>query len=190
MPKTVQRNSTEPVAMLPMRTMKGCRIMIKVNGYGYDAMNNVLTASAAFLKKASQLNTPEYAIVKQLRADNPGMAIVKAEKRSNENRPVNITFKKMEEFIGLCADGVERKKEFAKVKALSKIQSSPYKYVKTWFMENYANYSEQPEFDKNGYIVVKTRAEMEAEQLAQKEESAAEAKVEAVTEQEKMAAGM
>lgn len=158
--------------------------MIKVNGYSYDAMNNTLTASAAFLKKASQLNTPEYVIVKQLRADNPGMSIVKAEKRSCENRPVNITFKKMEEFIGLCADSEERKKAFAKVKALSKIQASPYKYVKTWFLENYANYSEQPEFDSNGFVVVKTREELENEVLAKKEESAAEAKAGAVVEQQ------
>ena len=157
---------------------------MKTAAYVFDVVNNTLTASAAFLKKASQLNTPEYAIVKQLRADNPGMSIVKAEKRSCENRPVNITFKKMEEFIGLCADSEERKKAFAKVKALSKIQASPYKYVKTWFLENYANYSEQPEFDEKGFVVVKTRTEMEAEQLAQKEESVAEAKAGAVVEQQ------
>ena len=155
---------------------------MKTAAYVFDVVNNTLTASAAFLKKASQLNTPEYMIVKQLRADNPGMTIAKAEKRSNENRPVNITFKKMEEFIGLCADSEERKKAFAKVKALSKIQASPYKYVKTWFLENYANYSEQPEFDAQGFVVVKTREELEAELMAMKEESAAEAKVEAATE--------
>jgi len=155
---------------------------MKTAAYVFDVVNNTLTASAAFLKKASQLNTPEYMIVKQLRADNPGMTIVKAEKRSNENRPVNITFKKMEEFIGLCADSEERKKAFAKVKALSKIQASPYKYVKTWFLENYANYSEQPEFDAQGFVIVKTREELEAELMATKEESAAEAKVEAAAE--------
>jgi len=161
---------------------------MKTAAYVFDVVNNTLTASAAFLKKASQLNTPEYMIVKQLRADNPSMTIVKAEKRSNENRPVNITFKKMEEFIGLCADSEERKKAFAKVKALSKIQASPYKYVKTWFLENYANYSEQPEFDAQGFVVVKTREELEAELMATKEESAAEAKVEAVSEKQELAA--
>ena len=112
---------------------------MKTAAYVFDVVNNTLTVSAAFLKKASQLNTPEYMIVKQLRADNPGMTIVKAEKRSCENRPVNITFKKMEEFIGLCADSEERKKAFAKVKALSKIQASPYKYVKTWFLNLYGD---------------------------------------------------
>ena len=161
---------------------------MKTAAYVFDVVNNTLTASAAFLKKASQLNTPEYMIVKQLRADNPGMTIVKAEKRSNENRPVNITFKKMEEFIGLCADSEERKKAFAKVKALSKIQASPYKYVKTWFLENYANYSEQPEFDAQGFVVVKTREELEAELLAKPEETAAESKVEAVSEKQELAA--
>ena len=51
--------------------------------------------------------------------------------------------------------------------ALSKIQKSPYNYVKTWFLDNYANYSEQPVFDEDGYVVVKTKAEMENEEAMQ-----------------------
>ena len=30
-------------------------------------------------------------------------------------------------------------------------------------MNNYANYSEQPKFDEEGFVIVKTKAEMEAE---------------------------
>lgn len=33
-------------------------------------------------------------------------------------------------------------------------------------MENYANYSEQPQFDADGFLIVKTKAEMEAEARA------------------------
>ena len=58
-------------------------------------------------------------------------------------------------------------KEFNAVKDMSKGQQSPYNYVKTWFMENYANYSEQPVFDEAGYVVVKTKAEMEHEKAPQ-----------------------
>lgn len=100
----------------------------KFAGYSYDAISNTLTMTAAFAKKASQLNTAEYNIVRQLRNDNPGMKIEKSA-----------------------------------AKAPSKVQASPYKYVKTWFLNNYANYSEQPEFDADGFVIVKTKSQMEAE---------------------------
>lgn len=135
----------------------------KIAGYSYDAISNTLTMTAAFAKKASQLNTAEYNIVRQLRNDNPGMKIEKSAAKASANRPLNITFAKMEEFIKQCRDSKDRLEAFKKVKALSKIQASPYKYVKTWFLNNYANYSEQPEFDADGFVVVKTKSQMEAE---------------------------
>lgn len=144
----------------------------KIAGYSYDAISNTLTMTAAFAKKASQLNTPEYNIVRQLRNDNPGMKIEKSAAKASANRPLNITFAKMEGYIALCRDKEARLKEFKKVKALSAIQSSPYKYVKTWFLNNYANYSEQPEFDADGFVVVKTKSQMEAEAKAKAEAEA------------------
>ena len=138
----------------------------KIAGYSYDAISNTLTMTATFAKKASQLNTPEYNIVRQLRNYNPGMKIEKSVAKAPTNRPLNITFAKMEDFIALCRDKEDRLKEFKKVKALSAIQASPYKYVKTWFLNNYANYSEQPEFDADGYVIVKTKSQVEAEKKA------------------------
>ena len=38
--------------------------------------------------------------------------------------------------------------------------------MKTWFLNNYANYSEQPTFDADGFVIVKTKSEMEAEMQA------------------------
>lgn len=138
----------------------------KIAGYSYDPIDNALTMTAAFAKKASQLNTAEYHIVRQLRNDNPGMKIKKADSKASTNRPLNITFAKMEGFIAQCRDSKDRLEAFKKVKTLSKIQTSPYKYVKTWFLNNYANYSEQPEFDADGFVVVKTKSQMEAEKKA------------------------
>lgn len=138
----------------------------KIAGYSYDPVTNSLTMTAAFAKKASQPNTHEYYIVRQLRNDNPGMKIEKSAAKAPANRPLNITFAKMEEFIKQCRDSKDRLEAFRKVKSLSKIQASPYKYVKTWFLNNYANYSEQPEFDADGFVVVKTKSQMEAEKKA------------------------
>ena len=138
----------------------------KIAGYSYDAISNTLTMTATFAKKASQFNTPEYHIVRQLRNDNPGMKIEKSAAKAPANRPLNITFAKMEEYIKQCRDSKDRLEAFKKVKALSKIQASPYKYVKTWFLNNYANYSEQPEFDADGFVIVKTKSQVEAEKKA------------------------
>ena len=144
-----------------------------VTGYSFDPITNVVTCSESFLKKASRLNSPEYNVLKQFRAEIPGLKIEKGEKKSG-NRPLNITFAKMEEYIKNCRDGETRLEAFKKVKSLSKIQSSPYQYVRTWFLDNYANYSEQPTFDADGFVIVKTKSEMEAEKKAQEEAEAAQ----------------
>ena len=146
----------------------------KMTGYNYDAITNTLTMTASFAKKASQLNTPEYNTVRQLRLDNPGMKIEKAIRKTPSNQPMNATFAQMEGFIAKCANSEERLDVFEKIKALSKIQASPYAYVRKWFLENYANYSEQPEFDTNGFVIAKTKSQMEAEKKAQEEAKRAE----------------
>ena len=150
---------------------------MNVTGYSFDPIENVLTCSTSFLKKASRLNSPEYNVLKQFRAEIPGLKIEKSEKKSG-NRPLNITFAKMEEYIKNCRDGETRLEAFKKVKSLSKIQSSPYQYVRTWFLDNYANYSEQPTFDADGFVIVKTKSEMEAEKKAQEEAETAQNVVE------------
>ena len=152
-----------------------------VTGYSFDPITNVVTCSESFLKKASRLNSPEYLVLKQFRTEIPCLKIEKGEKKSG-NRPLNITFAKMEEYIKNCRDGETRLEAFKKVKSLSKIQSSPYQYVRTWFLDNYANYSEQPAFDADGFVIVKTKSEMEAEKKAQEEAEAAQT----MTEQPKL----
>lgn len=144
----------------------------KMTGYNYDAITNTLTMTASFAKKASQLNTPEYNTVRQLRLDNPGMKIEKAIRKTPSNQPMNATFAQMEGFITKCANSEERLDVFEKIKALSKIQASPYAYVRKWFLEHYANYAEDPEFDANGFVIVKTKSQMEAEKKAKAQEEA------------------
>lgn len=145
-----------------------------MTGYNYDAITNTLTMTASFAKKASQLNTPEYHTVRQLRLDNPGMKIEKAIRKTPSNQPMNATFAQMEGFIARCANSEERLDVFEKIKALSKIQASPYAYVRKWFLENYANYAEDPEFDAKGFVIAKTKSQMEAEKKAQEEDKCAE----------------
>lgn len=158
-----------------------------MTGYNYDAITNTLTMTASFAKKASQLNTPEYSTVRQLRLDNPGMKIEKAIRKTPSNHPMNATFAQMEGFIAKCANSEERLDVFEKIKALSKIQASPYAYVRKWFLENYANYAEDPEFDANGFVIVKTKSQMEAEKKAKAQEEARRAEEVAAAEAQEVA---
>ena len=133
--------------------------------YSYNAITNTLTVSAAFLKNAANLHSKEYEIIRTLRADHGEITIVTEERRKSASRA--MTFKQMEMHIKQCRDANKRLATFDRVKALSKIQRSPYNYVKTWFMDNYANYSEQPVFDEDGFVVVKTKVEMGNEKAPQ-----------------------
>lgn len=145
---------------------------MKSNSYNYDVINNTLTLTASFAKQASQLNTPEYKILLQFRRDNPDLKIEMKEVRKSQNSS-SIGFAQMKAFIGQCREADERLKAFERVKALSKVQRSPYKYVKEWFLTNYANYSGNPEFDADGFVIVKTKAQMEQEAKDAAEKAAA-----------------
>lgn len=119
-------------------------------GYSYNALKNILTVSAAFLKRASVLNSPEYKIILKCRHDNPGVQIVSAEHKNKPARK-SITFKQMEAYIAIFDDEHQTlKARFDKIKQMAQIQASPYKYVKTWFEAQFPDYQEQVEFDENG----------------------------------------
>ena len=145
--------------------------------YSFDHSSNTLTVNEAFLKAASRLDTPEYKTMLQLRKDfgsisivieNPSQKTVKAENR--------LTFTAMKQFICKCRNAKERLVVYENVCALSKAQRSPYHYVKKWFLDNYANYSATPDFDEEGFVIVKTRAQMEAEKAAAASAAAAPTK--------------
>ena len=138
---------------------------MKTTSYNFDAINTVLTITKDFARKASQLNSPEYKTMLQFRRDYPSLEIVMRE-GTKKQAASGISFKQMEEFIKQCRDSESRKATYERVKALSKVQRSPYKYGKEWFLPNYANYSENPEFDADNYVIVKTRAQMEQEAAA------------------------
>lgn len=138
--------------------------MKKMSKYNYDVQTNTLTMSPAFTKQASRYGTPEYNLLMQLRHDYPGLKVeVEASKKTTHG---GLSFEQMENHIQHCKDADKRICAFEKVKELSKSQVNPYAYVKKWFMENYANYSETPELDDENFVVVKTKKEAEAEKAA------------------------
>ena len=43
--------------------------------------------------------------------------------------------------------------EFEKVRKLSRVQSMPYRYVRTWFENKFPYYSEQPTLDADNFVI-------------------------------------
>ena len=123
-----------------------------VTGYSYDITTNTLTVTADFAKKASQLNTPEYRIVKQYRAEFPDIAIQR-KTNSASHSSKGIKYADMERYMRNCRSAERYLFVFGKVRELSKGQPNPYKYVRTWFDNLFPHYAEQPVIDGEGFIV-------------------------------------
>ena len=90
-----------------------------VTGYSYDITTNTLTVTADFAKKASQLNTPEYRILKQYRAEFPGIAIQR-KTNSASHSSKGIKYADMERYMKMCRTADRYLFVFGKVRELSK----------------------------------------------------------------------
>ena len=119
--------------------------------YTFDALNNTLTISASFAKKASKVGSLEYNIILKLRKDFPNLTIQQEVKKEGKK---GLTYGQMEDFIALHRNAEELTALFNKVRKLSRVQPMPYKYVKTWFENRFPYFSDdQPTFDADGFIV-------------------------------------
>lgn len=114
--------------------------------YDFNQITMTLTVSASFLKKAGKFNSPEYNLIKRLRADHPALTVEVAQKPKSSRARLN--YKQMEDFIQeVEADVLPL---FEKVKKISKVQRNPYNYVRAWFENRYPRYTEMVEFDAEG----------------------------------------
>ena len=130
--------------------------MNKNSNYFIDQLNGTIILTKRFYKAASVLNSPEYKELMQARRDNPDFTIVLREIKKKEGKKSyrNLNYANMRTFIENYEtdDGVraDRLKEFEKVLALSKVQSGPYAYVKTWFLKMYGEaYNPEEKADGN-----------------------------------------
>lgn len=138
--------------------------MKNANNYSIDIMSKTITLTKAFYKKAtSNIQSPEYAELKTLMAEFPEYKIQLREIKKNTGKTTyrNLTYDNMEKYIEANEKNpVAMLAEFQNVKAKSCIQSSPYAYVKKWFLEQYPDYTEsktEQETDSTVSIVDKER---------------------------------
>ena len=82
----------------------------------------------------------------ELRRNHSDFKFVKAEvsKQKTANKAKNLTYTNMELFIRNSFDSGKSKsllEELSRVKALSRIQVNPYKFVHDWFLKQCPNYN-------------------------------------------------
>ena len=133
---------------------------MKNNTYKIDFVNNTLTMSKAFEEALNNPNSEEYKLFLQLRADFPGLTIIRKTRRAPKKaRPTkNLTYKHMEQYMSVFENADELLAQFKVVKECSKQQPSPYKFVRDWFDAQFENYKEQPDFSNNASKVIDLEA--------------------------------
>ena len=126
------------------------------NTYKIDFVNNTLTMSKAFEEALNNPASEEYKLFLQLRADFPSLTIIRKTRRAPKKaRPTkNLTYKHMEQYMGVFKNADELRAQFKVVKECSKQQPSPYKFVLNWFKTQFPKYKELPDFGNNAPKVI------------------------------------
>jgi len=115
------------------------------HSYFVDHINKEIKVTNNFMKKAGVLNTEEYKVFKLLREDNPGYEIKLMAAVSNKKAYKTLTIEKMRAFITF-KDGAESEtmKTFETVYTEAKVRGNAYPRVKSWFLSNYKDYADDP----------------------------------------------
>ena len=134
---------------------------MKKSNITINPIENTITISKAFYKKASAYGSAEYAALRGVMLDNPTFEIVfkTIEKKTYKA----LTFKIMEDYIRAQPDSDKMMIRFAAVKRIAKTKNSLYPYTKHWFLKTF------PAFKENEV------SEAETETLAAALSAAAEA---------------
>lgn len=118
-------------------------------GYSIDFASNTVTITRNFRDAASQLNTPEFNIMKQLREMNLTILV----KTPNKKKSTALTYAKMQKFISCLDEADKYQTMFDAVRKESKGMPAPYKYVVSWFHNTFPKYGQLPEHDADMRIV-------------------------------------
>ena len=118
------------------------------NTYKLNFTTNTMTVTKAFEEAAANTKSAEYKMLLKLREDFPDIQIVRKSRRSpktaNPNR--NLTYANMEKYMSVFKNAAELREQFEIVKTMSKGQPNAYNYVKGWFVKQFPDYKELPDF--------------------------------------------
>ena len=129
--------------------------MVKPGRKGYKMLfdTNTVILNYKFAAAAATYGTAENKLMKDIRADFPGMKEVVVSGRVQTTAKANhrLTYENMEKHIRVYENAEELLDVFETVKAASVALASPYKYVADWFKAQFPNYKMSVVF-KNGKL--------------------------------------
>lgn len=122
-----------------------------IKGYRIDFTTNTVIMNYKFSEASNKYGSPEYRLLQSIKMDFPDIQICiqsgREQKTARKNK--RLTYENMETYIR-CFDNSEILiKRFEKVKKMSSAVKSPYKYVCDWFVAQFPDYKEIPEFEEN-----------------------------------------
>lgn len=116
--------------------------------YKIDFLANTITMSKEFAIAVNSPTSEEYKLLQQVITDYPAMQIIRKNRRPSKtaNPFKNLTYANMERYINVYDNADKLLEMFKQVKELSKTQTNRYRYVKSWFVEQFPSYKELPDF--------------------------------------------
>lgn len=121
---------------------------MKKTDYTINYAEKEIIITKKFERRAGIYGSEAYNILKGLRSDLPDYTVKQKEiaKSSAKKTYYNLNYANMELYITVT-DGAdsENLKAFETIKKASKIQPSPYAFVKKWFLAEYPNYTDPTE---------------------------------------------
>lgn len=111
-----------------------------------NAIERKIVITKAFYKKSLNPMNPECAELARLMKEYKDFSIEL--KETTKKTYANLTFAKMEEYIGTQANSEAMLKEFKKVKEVAKAKNQAYAAAKKWFLNTYPEYKEDGVCDK------------------------------------------
>jgi hypothetical protein len=132
---------------------------MKNKGFRINFTANAVTITKAFEEAAGNPNSEEYALLKAIQADYPNMKIIRKtcakSNRKKANPSKGLTYESMERYINVHKNAPELLAKFEVVKELSAAQKNKYLYVKNWFIAQFPNYNEIPDFSDMNIVALK-----------------------------------
>lgn len=123
------------------------------NGYKILFDTNTVIMNHKFAAAAAEYGTKENKLMKEIRADFPGMTEVVVSGRVQTTAKANhrLTYENMEKYIRVYENADELLEVFKTVKTASVALASPYKYVCDWFKAQFPDYKKSVVF-KDGKL--------------------------------------
>lgn len=146
----------------------------KVSGYKIDFTTNTLIVNYKFYAASQQYGTPENKLVKNIQEDFPNLTIA-VEKGRNPKKAHSrkrLSYKNMKLYIETLDNSEKLLDVFETVKAESKVQPSPYKYVVDWFQAQFKDYNKAPIFEDDKLTTQKAKEKKDNVYSIKREKSA------------------